>query len=306
MVPTCRGVLLLCACASGFAPPARVPHGSGSTKLEMAMDPMAVAGAVAVAGAAGYAIMQQQEVDSSGSVSSSVTSTPAPAPSFFSKKKAAKTEISVAAWSGDAFGAARWPAPPVEIKTRPAPVMVRAAWSGSPYASKVRADSRAQQVKDEAAARAAKKATLSALGISAAPPPVMERAAWSGSPYESPARAVPAKGSFFDAIFNMFKSSKTSAPAPPKAAPKAAAKAAASAKAPEAAEGPNAAWLAECSANGVVSFYDYGIKPSWYVPGPSSAAGKSAGATDKSNAEWRSECDTSGVVSFYDYGVRLA
>lgn len=207
----------------------------------------------AALGAAALALGQRQE--------ESTTGAPAPSPiaAMFAPKKK-KAEIA-ACWSGDSFGKSAWPASPSKPpKRKPAVAFERAAWSGSPYASNVRAAAAAAAAAAVAVRTEERRAELARLGIVTSPALRMERAAWSGSPYASPARASLKKPGFFDALFGMFKSSSPT-PKPAAAARPASPVPAGATASLTAAEAPKTAaeWRAACDAGGVASYADFGI-----------------------------------------------
>ena len=223
-----------------------------------AVDPVVAVAAVAAVptGYFFYTMQQEKDAADTNGVVAAPTPTPAPAPApalpafFAPKKKTPAATMAKAAWSGDAFGASKWPvAPAPPPPPRAAPVFRRAAWSGSPYASIVRSAAVAQQRADGAAASAKRKAKLAKRGIKPRPAAAFERAAWSGSCYDSPMRATAAKAGFFAGLLGRFRRKRKADAAPAKAA-----------KAAPAGPPTAAAWRAACDASGVTSYADFGVK----------------------------------------------
>ena len=63
-----------------------------------------------------------------------------------------------------------------------------------------------------------------------------------------------------------------------------------------------AAWREKCDTDGVVSFYDYGLRAN---PETDIAAVAVTSTAAVDVASWRGKCDVDGVMSFYDYGLRM-
>ena len=205
------------------------------------IDPGTVIGAVAVAGAAVAFAAQSDEVEAASA--SGPPSKASPVFSFGRKQRA--KEVSVPAWSGDAYRTARWPKPPPPPPVRPeAPTMERVGWSGDVFASATREALRAAELEVAAARLAERRDRISKLGVRRAAPPAMPREAWSGPPFSSPARVTLPSESFFDQFFNFFSKPAQNAPAAPTPA----------------VPPSNGAWRSTCDASGVVSLYDFGVR----------------------------------------------
>ena len=57
-------------------------------------------------------------------------------------------------------------------------------------------------------------------------------------------------------------------------------------------------WRSACDADGVTSYWDYGVRViDWTPPPPTKAV---------TVGDWLATCESQGVVSFYDFGLRLA
>lgn len=165
--------------------------------------------------------------------------------------------LSKACWSGDAFGTMTWP---VQAAVRVVPMSKRVAvdpradrvsWSGAIFESPARA--RAPPSAEDLAREARRANVAVALrSCRRAPAPSMPRTAWSGDPFESAARArAPPSNPLFTNIVRkitaLFAASTGSDTKP--------------ATSSGAANPPtNAEWRVACDKDGVVSWYDYGIR----------------------------------------------